>query len=94
MERFRKWERLDQGRQTEPSAACADSQSIKIMTQGKDVGVDGNKKIKGRKRHILVDTLGLILAVVVIPANADDRKGLQTLLKQYFSSEVKRLRKI
>ncbi|ETW92105.1 MAG: hypothetical protein ETSY1_45145 [Candidatus Entotheonella factor] len=94
MERFRKWERLDQGRKAEPSAACADSQSIKIMTQGRDVGVDGNKKIKGRKRHILVDTLGLILAVVVTPANTDDRKGLQALLKQYLSSGVKRLRKI
>lgn len=67
MERFRKWARLAQGRQAEPSAACADSQSIKIMTQGQDVGVDGNKKIKGRKRPILVDTLGLILAVVVTP---------------------------
>jgi len=60
LEQLRKWERRDQGRLEEPSAACADSQSIKVMTQGQDVGFDGNKKIKGRKRHILVDTLGLI----------------------------------
>jgi putative transposase len=55
---------------------------MKVMTQGQDVGFDGNKKIKGRKRHILVDTLGLILAVVVTSANTDDRQGLKALLAQ------------
>ena len=94
LEQLRKWQRRDQGRLEEPSAACADSQSIKVMTQGQDVGFDGNKKIKGRKRHILVDTLGLILAVVVTSANTDDRQGLKALLAQYFTSGVKRLRKI
>lgn len=94
MEQLRKWERRDQGRMEEPSAACADSQSIKVMTQGQEVGFDGNKKIKGRKRHLLVDTLGLILAVVVTAANIDDRQGLKALLEQYFASGVKRLRKI
>jgi putative transposase len=94
LERLRKWERRDQGRLEEPSAACADSQSIKIMTQSEEVGFDGNKKIKGRKRHILVDTLGLLLAVVVTSANSDDRQGLKTLLTPYFASGVKRLRKI
>lgn len=77
MEQLRKWERRDQGRMEEPSAACADSQSIKVMTQGQEVGFDGNKKIKGRKRHLLVDTLGLILAVVVTAASIDDRQGLK-----------------
>lgn len=94
METLRQWERRDQGRLSEPSAACADSQSIKVMTQDQDVGVDGNKKIKGRKRHILIDTLGLILAVVVTAANIDDRQGLKELLTRYFASGVKRLRKI
>ena len=91
---LRRWERVDHGRLAEPSAACADSQSIKVMTQGEEVGVDGNKKIKGRKRHILVDTLGLILAVVVTAANTDDRQGLKALLTQYLIAGVPRLRKI
>src|SRR4029453_18687301 len=63
-------------------------------TQGEDVGFDGHKKIKGRKRHILVDTLGLIVAVVVTAANMDDRLGLVMLLKRYFAPGVTRLRKI
>src|SRR5262245_50639873 len=70
---LRRLERQRQGRQPEPSAGSVDSQSIKTATQGAAVGFDGNKKIKGRKRHLLVDTLGLILAVVVTSANADDR---------------------
>lgn len=94
MDTLRQWERHCQGRLPEPSAGCADSQSIKTATQGKDVGFDGNKKVKGRKRHILVDTLGLLVAVVVTAANTDDRQGLVALLQAYFASGVKRLRKI
>ena len=94
MDTLRHWERQCQGRLPEPSAGCADSQSIKTATQGTEVGFDGNKKIKGRKRHILVDTLGLIMAVVVTAANIDDRQGLVTLLQRYFASGVKRLRKL
>jgi putative transposase len=94
MDTLRQWERQSQGRLPEPSACCADSQSIKTATQGEDVGFDGHKKIKGRKRHILVDTLGLIVAVVVTAANRDDRLGLVTLLQRYFASGVTRLRKI
>lgn len=94
MDTLRHWERQCQGRLSEPSAGCADSQSIKTATQGTDVGFDGHKKIKGRKRHILVDTLGLIVAVVVTAANVDDRQGLVQLLHCYFASGVKRLRKI
>jgi putative transposase len=80
METLRHWERHCQGRLSEPSAGCAESQSIKTATQGKDVGFDGNKKVKGRQRHILVDPLGLIVAVVVTAANIDDRQGLVELL--------------
>lgn len=94
METLRQWERQCRGRLPEPSAGCADSQSIKTATQGKDVGFDRNKKVKGRKRHILIDTLGLIVAVVVTAANTDDRQGLVALLTGYFASGVKRLRKI
>jgi putative transposase len=94
METRHQWERQSQGRLPAPSACCADSQSIKTATQGEDVGFDGHKKIKGRKRPILVDTLGLMVAVVVTAAHRDDRLGLVTLLQRYFASGVTRLRKI
>src|SRR5262245_4051006 len=94
MDTLRQWERQSQGRLPEPSACCADSQSIKTATQHEAVGFDGNKKVKRRKRHILVDTLGLLVAVVVTAANTDDRLGLVLLLQRYFASGVKRLRKL
>ena len=94
MATLRQWERQSQGRLPEPSACCADSQSIRTATQDLAIGFDGNKKIKGRKRHILVDTLGLIVAVVVTAANTDDRLGLVALMQQYFTAGVTRLRKI
>ena len=94
MAALRRLERRRQGRQPEPSAGSADSQSIKTATQGTAVGFDGNKKIKGRKRHVLVDTLGLILAVVVTSASTDDRVGLMMLLELYWATGVKRLRQL
>lgn len=87
-------ERHRQGRKPTPSAGCIDSQSIKTTTQGKTKGYDGNKKINGRKRHLLVDTLGLIINVVVTAADCGDRDGLIGLLQAYFSTGVKRLRKL
>ena len=87
-------ERERQGKNPEPSAGCVDSQSVKTVTQGKEVGYDGGKKVDGRKRHILVDTLGLILVVLVTAANFSERKGLQALLLDYFSEGIRRLRKI
>jgi putative transposase len=76
METLRQWERRCLGRKPEPSAGSIDSQSIKTATQNEDIGFDGHKKITGRKRHILVDTLGVIIAVVVTDAGTDDRLGL------------------
>ena len=94
MDTLRQWERQSQGRLPAPSACCAESQSIKTVTQAKDVGFDGHKKLKGRQRPILIDTLGLIVAVVVTAANRGDRQGLVALLKRYFASGVTRLRNI
>ena len=58
------------------------------------MGFDGNKRIKGCKRHTLVDTLGLLLAVVVTAANVDDRQGLVEVLERYLARGGRRLRKI
>jgi putative transposase len=94
MATLRQLERRRQGRQAEPSAGSVDRQSIKTATQATEVGFDGGKQVKGRKRHLLVDTLGLLIAVVVTAANTDDRVGLMVLLTRYFVSGVKRLRKL
>lgn len=94
MATLRAGERQRQGRLSEPSAGCADSQSVKASTQGGSTGYDGGKKVKGRKRHLLVDTWGLILAVVVTAANGEDRQGLKGVLAQYFAEGIQRLRKI
>src|SRR5215468_1888609 len=64
--------RVKEGRQPSPSAACIDSQSVKSTEVGGEVGYDAGKNVKGRKRHIVVDTLGLLLAVAVTAANLDD----------------------
>ena len=65
----------------EPSAACLDSQSVKTTEIGGIKGFDAGTKVKGRKRHILVDTLGLLIAVVVTGANVQDYHGAQPVLK-------------
>jgi putative transposase len=94
MAALRRLERQRQGRPPEPSAGSIDSQSIRTATQGTAGGFDGNKKIKGRKRHVLVDTLGLILAVVVTSASANDRVGLMILVENYWATGLKRLRRL
>lgn len=70
------------GKRSRPTAAILDSQSVKSAGHGGPVGYDAAKQIKGRKRHRLVDTLGLILGVAVTPANVTERAGAQGLLAQ------------
>lgn len=64
-----------EGRDVEPSAGIIDSQTVKTTEKGGVKGYDAGKKINGRKRHILVDTMGLILVVVVHAASIQDRDG-------------------
>jgi putative transposase len=72
--------RRQQNRKTSPSAAIIDSQTVKTTEVGGERGYDAGKKINGRKRHIIVDTLGLLLAVVVHPANVQDQDGAVLVL--------------
>jgi putative transposase len=75
--------RLSEGRKVAPTAAIIDSQSIKVPDQAGARGYDAGKKVSGRKRHLAVDSLGMILAITITAASVQDRdaaKGLITLL--------------
>jgi len=97
------WERLNRklrekvrlhfGKKRRPSAAILDSQSIKTSEGGVECGFDAGKQVTGRKRHTLVDTLGLLLKVIVTAGNVQDRDGAQCLLQEIGTEEevIKRL---
>ena len=72
--------RATDGRDPQPSAAIIDSQSVKTTVVGGPRGYDGGKKVNGRKRHLLVDTQGLIIRAVVHPADITDRDEARLLL--------------
>jgi putative transposase len=82
------------GRQPTPSAGAMDSQSVKTTDVGGVHGYDAGKKINGRKRHILVDTLGLLVALMVLPANIQDRDGAKPLLENHAFGNLPRLERI
>jgi putative transposase len=74
--------RLAEGREEQPSASIMDSQSVKASEYALESGFDGAKKINGRKRFILTDTLGLVLKVHVTPANVKETDGGRDLLER------------
>jgi len=87
-------ERCRQSRKLTASAGSIDSQSIKMATQGESKGYDAGKMVNGRKRHLLVDTLGLVIGAFVSPANCTDQDGLMHLLRLYLAMGLTRLRKL
>ena len=81
-DRLRSLVREQEDKRGRPTGAILDSQSVKSDGHGGTVGYDAAKQIKGRKRHLLVDTLGLVLGVLVTAANIPERKGAQDLLSR------------
>lgn len=81
-DRLRRKLRLAVGKHSDASAAIIDSQSVKTDEQAASCGYDAGKKVKGRKRHILVDTLGLLLKARVLTADIQDRDAAQMLFTE------------
>jgi putative transposase len=94
MDALRRQVRTEAGREPEPQKAAIDSQTVKGSEAGGPRGYDGGKKINGRKRHIIVDTMGLLLVVLVTAANIDDGTGAPEVLKLLTEEHQSRLDEI
>ncbi len=81
-ETLRSFVRREAGKRTQPTAAILDSQTVRSADHSGERGYDAGKKTKGRKRHILVDTLGLLLWICVTPANVSEKAGARCFLSQ------------
>jgi putative transposase len=91
-DRLRDAVREAEGREANPSAAVIDSQAVRgTGAGGPERGYDGAKRLSGRKRHLLVDTGGLVLGVRVHAASLHDRDGAQLLLSDELKEELPRL---
>jgi len=91
MDALRRRVRTEKGKEEDPSAGVIDTQSVATHHQGAQSDVDGGKKVKGRKRHIVVDTLGLLLAVTVTAASLHDGRSAPEVLGKLDAQTKRRL---
>jgi putative transposase len=91
---LRRQVRVEKGRDPEPRTAAIDSQTVPTHHQGQESGIDGGKNVKGRKRHIVVCSMGLLLAVVVTAANLNEGMMAPAVLGKLSELTTSRLEKV